>query len=260
MSRIHVDQGTVTIKVKDATYYVKQNFAPSIQVFKAEVPARKRRGIPETFFSNGPVERIVSLLGANRCNVVNVRLASGIEITSKERDLLTEVVGPDFYFSRSATDYRPSDLPLNDPEIALGYQVVLDTIVRNWDDGEKNMAWVEGIPVWFDFGASLDPRCQNVFRFILKLEEARSLGRVSAIVTYFMDYTRRRSQILKNAIGVFAAVPMQELRTILDISQVQIPAFFGEYVANNIKQVSEDIDTIRGAFLRELVAGRHGYL
>ena len=136
MSRIHVDQGTVTIRVKDATYYVKQNFAPSIQVFKAEVPARKRRGIPETFFSNGPVERIVSLLGANRCNVVNVRLASGIEITSKERDLLTEVVGPDFYFSRSATDYRPSDLPLNDPEIALGYQVVLDTIVRNWDDGD----------------------------------------------------------------------------------------------------------------------------
>ena len=25
-----------------------------------------------------------------------------------------------------------------------------------------------GIPVWFDFGASLDPRCQNIYRFLLK--------------------------------------------------------------------------------------------
>ncbi len=260
MSRIQVNQGTVTFKVKDATYYVKQNFAPSIQVFKAEVPARKRRGIPETFFSNGPVERIVSLLGANRCNVVNVRLASDMDLTEKERDLLTEAVGPNFYFSRSATDYKPKDLPLNDPEIALGYQVILDTIVRNWDDGDRNMAWVEGIPVWYDFGASLDPRCQNVFRFIMKLEEARNLGRVSAIVTYFMDYTRRRSQILKRAIATFSAVPKLEIRTILNVSKVEIPAFFGEYVANNIKQISEDIDIIRGAFLRELVAGRQGYL
>ncbi|HHW26065.1 MAG TPA: hypothetical protein GXX23_01845 [Firmicutes bacterium] len=260
MSRIQIDQGTVTFKVKDATYYVKQNFAPSIQVFKAEVPYSKRKGIPETFFSNGPVERIVSLLGANRCNVVNVRLASDMDLTQEERDILTEAVGPDFYFSRSAYDYKPSDLPLKDPEIALGYQVVLDTIVRNWDDGERNMAWVEGIPVWYDFGASLDPRCQNVFRFILKLEEARNLGRVSSIVTYFMDYTRRRSQILKRAIATFSTIPNLEIRTILNIAKVEIPAYFGEYVANNIKQVSEDIDIIRGAFLRELVVGREGWI
>lgn len=260
MGTIHIDGGLVKYITENATYYVKENFAPSIQVFREEVPASKRKGIPETFFSNGPVERIVSLLGAGRCNVVSVKLAADMGLCEDEKIQLTEAVGPDFYFSRATEDYRPEDLPLQDPEMAAGYQVVLDTIVRNWDDGERNMRIVNGIPVWFDFGASLDPRHQSVYRFVMKLEEARNLGRVSTIVTYFMDYSRRKSQILKRAINTFSSVSNLEVRTIVSVSQVKIPAFFGEYLSNNISQVTEDIDIIRGAFLRENVLTRQHFM
>ncbi len=260
MGTIYIDNGIVRYVTQNGTYYVKENFAPSIQVFREEVPANKRKGIPETFFSNGPVERIVSLLGAGRCNVVSVKLAADIGLTEHERIQLREAVGPDFYFSRAAEDYGPGDLPLQDPEMAAGYQVILDTIVRNWDDGERNMKIVNGIPVWFDFGASLDPRHQSVYRFVMKLEEARNLGRVSTIVSYFMDYSRRKSQILKRAINTFSSVSNLEIRTIISVSQVKIPAFFGEYVSNNISHVTEDIDIIRGAFLRGNVENRQHFM
>ncbi len=260
MGIICINKGAVKYVAHSATYYVKENFAPSLQVFREEVPVHKRKGIPETFFSNGPVERIVSLLGAGRCNVVAVRLAQDLDLTERDRILLTEAVGPDFYFSRSVDDYRPEDMPHQEPETALGYQVVLDTIVRNWDDGERNMGRLSGIPVWFDFGASLDPRCQSVYRFVMKLEEARNLGRVSTIVSYFMDYGRRRSQILRRAIKTFAAISDLEIRTIINISQVKIPAFFAEYLSNNITHISEDIDIIRGAFLRENVHTRQNFM
>jgi hypothetical protein len=259
MGTIVVKDGTVKYVTGGVAYYVKQNFAPSIQVFEAEVPQKKRKGIPETFFSNGPVEKLVSLLGLSRCNVVLVKLASDLDLSPSERDQLTEAVGPNFYFSRDARSYRKESLPHDDPEIAAGFQVVLDTVVRNWDGGARNMVTVDGVPVWFDFGASLDPRYQNVFRFVLQLEESRREGRASSIVNYFMDYSRRRSQILKRASSAFAEITRTEIRTILKISQVQIPAYFGEYVVNNIKRVSEDIDILRGAFLRENVLKRpHG--
>ena len=248
--------GTVKYITAGVTYYVKQNFAPSIQIFQAEVPQRKRKGIPETFFSNGPVEKLVSLLGLARCNVVLIKLASDLELSPPQRDRLTEAVGPDFYFSRDASTYTKESLPHDDPEIAAGFQVVLDTVVRNWDDGERNLVTVDAVPVWFDFGASLDPRYQNIYRFILQLEESRQQGRISSIVSYFMDYSRRRSQILRRAASVFAYIPRTEIRTIIKISQVQIPAYFGEYVVNNMKRVSEDIDILRGAFLRENVLKR----
>ena len=258
MGTIVARDGTVRYTVGGVTYYVKENFAPSIQVFEAEVPQRKRRGIPETFFSNGPVEKMVSLLGAARCNVVVVRLASDMDLSPKERDRLAEAVGPTFYFSKDAQSYSHTadTLPHDDPEIASGFQVVLDIVVRNWDDGERNMARVGGVPVWFDYGASMDPRYQNVYRFVLQLEESRMTGRVSTIVSYFMDYSRRRSQILKRAAALFAGVARAEIRTILRVSEVQMPAYFGECLVNNINRVSEDVDIIRGAFLRENVERR----
>lgn len=256
MGTIVAKNGTVKYTTAGVTYYVKQNFAPSIQVFEAEVPQRKRKGIPETFFSNGPVEKLVSLLGLGRCNVVLVKLASDVDLSPAERDLLTEAVGPEFYFSKDAASYSKDTLPHDDPEIAAGFQIVLDTVVRNWDDGERNRAIIDGIPVWFDFGASLDPRYQNIYRFILQLEEARQEGRASSIVEYFMDYSRRRSQILKRAVSVFSAISNNEIRTIIKVSRVQIPAYFGEYVVNNMKRISEDIDILRGAFLRENVLRR----
>jgi len=256
MGTIVAQGGTVKYSTGGATYYVKENFAPSIQVFKTEVPQKRRRGIPETFFSNGPVERLVSLLGTGRCNVVVIKLASDVDLASEERAKLAELVGPDFYFSKDAYSYTKEMLPHDDPETASGFQVVLDIVVRNWDDGERNMAVVDGIPVWFDYGASLDPRYENVYRFVMQLEESRRSGRVSSIVTYFMDYSRRRSQILKRASSTFASISRSEIRTILKVSQVQIPAYFGEYVVNSINRVSEDVDIIRGAFLRENVERR----
>lgn len=256
MGTVIAQGGTVKYISSGVTYYAKENFAPSIQVFEAEVPQKKRRGIPETFFSNGPVEKLVSLLGFGRCNVVMVKLASDMELTQSDRDNLALALGNSCYFSRDANSYSKANLPHDDPEIATGFQVVLDTIVRNWDDGERNKVTVDGVPVWFDYGASLDPRYQNIYRFILQLEESRQSGRSSTIVDYFMDYSRRRSQILRRAASAFAEVSRTELRTIIKVSQVLMPAYFGEYVVNNIKQISEDIDILRGAFLRENVLRR----
>lgn len=259
MGTIEVENGLVKYITKGSTYYVKQNFAPSVQVFKAEVPARQQKGIPETFFSNGPVEKLVSLIGAGRANVVSVKLASDLDLTLSEHESLTDAVGPDYYFSRSTGDYSKDNLPHTDVEIASGYQSVLDILVRNWDDGERNMHMIDGIPVWFDFGVSLDPRCQNVYRFILKLEEARNMGRASTIVDYFMGYSRRRSQILKNALSAFKSIGAPEIRTLVKVSQVTIPGYFGEYLARNVSRLDEDIDIIRTAFLKENVEGRQAY-
>ncbi|HHX27831.1 MAG: hypothetical protein ACOX5Q_01730 [Bacillota bacterium] len=260
MGTIIAEHGTVKYVVKGATYYVKENFAPSVQVFKAELHPRRWKGIPETFFSNGPVEKLVSILGLGRCNMVTVKLASDMELTPEEKEELTRLVGPTFYFSRSAQDYTLDRLPFDDPELATGYQTAFDILVRNWDDGEANMALVEGVPVWFDFGVSLDPRCQNVYRFIMKLEEARRLGRVSTIVSYFMDYTRRRSQILKRAVQSLQRIQQTEIRTAVRLSNVQIPAYFAEYVSHGLSNLLEDIDIIRGAFLRENVERRQTYI
>jgi len=256
MRTIIVHDGTVKFESAGVTYYVKENFAPSIQIFEAEVPQKKRKGIPETFFSNGPVEKLVSLLGFGKSNVVMVRLASEMGLSDSERDQLALVLGPSYYFSRDAQSYSKETLPHDDPEIATGFQVVLDTIVRNWDDGERNRTVADSVPVWFDFGASLDPRYQNIYRFILHLEESRQAGRSSTIVEYFMDYSRRRSQILKKAASVYKEVSKTELRTIIKVSQVHIPAYFAEYVAGTIKRIDEDIDILRGAFLRENVLRR----
>jgi hypothetical protein len=256
MGTVTAEKGTVKYVSAGATYYVKENFAPSIQVFMAEVPQKKRRGIPETFFSNGPVEKLVSLLGYGRCNVVIVRLSGDMNLTADDLEKLAIAVGPSYYFSKDAQSYDKESLPHDDPEMAAGFQVVLDTIVRNWDDGERNRVVVNGIPVWFDYGASLDPRYQNIYRFILQLEESRRAGRSSTIVEYFMDYSRRRSQILKKAASTFADISTTEIRTIIKVSSVPIPAYFGEYVVNNIKRISEDIDILRGAFLRENVMRR----
>lgn len=256
MGTVIAERGTVKYVVKGATYFVKENFAPSAQVFRAELPPHRRKGIPETFFSNGPVEKLVSTLGLARCNMVTVRLANEMDLSPEEEAELKHLIGPTFYFSRSAHDYTRDMLPFDDPELAMGFQTVFDIIVRNWDDGERNMAWVEGIPIWFDFGVSLDPRCQNVYRFIMKLEEARQAGRASTIVGYFMDYTRRRSQILKRAVQAFQGITPREIRTAVRIAQVQMPAYFGEYVANSLTTALEDIDIIRGAFLRENVERR----
>jgi hypothetical protein len=257
MGTITVQGGVVKYESAGVTYYVKENFAPSIQVFEAEVPAKKRKGIPETFFSNGPVEKLTSLLGLGKCNVVTVKLAQDMGLTDDERKMLQLAIGPSYYFSRDAKTYTRESVPHDDPEIATGYQVVLDTIVRNWDDGERNRTTTaDGIPIWFDFGASMDPRYQNIYRFILQLEESRQAGRSSTIVEYFMDYSRRRSQILKRAASDFMGISRSEIRTMIKVSQVVIPAYFGEYVAGNIKRIVEDIDILRGAFLRENVLRR----
>ena len=260
MGTIIAEHGTVKYVVKGATYFVKENFAPSVQVFKEAIPSRRWRGIPETFFSNGPVEKLVSILGLGRCNVVSVRLASDMDLTPEEVEELTRLVGPTFYFSRSAHDYTPDKLPFDDPELAMGHQTAFDILVRNWDDGEDNMALVQGVPVWFDFGVSLDPRCQNVYRFIMKLEEARRLGRVSTIVSYFMDYTRRRSQILKRAAQSLQTVRKSEIRSAVRLSGVPMPAYFAEYISRGLDNILEDIDIIRGAFLRENVEKRHTHM
>lgn len=260
MGTIIAEHGTVKYVVKGATYFVKENFAPSVQVFREALPSRRWKGIPETFFSNGPVEKLVSILGLGRCNMVSVRLASDMDLTPEEEEELKRLVGPTFYFSRSAHDYTPDKLPFDDPELATGYQTAFDILVRNWDDGEDNMALVGGVPVWFDFGVSLDPRCQNVYRFIMKLEEARKLGRVSTIVSYFMDYNRRRSQILKRAVQTFQSIQKSEIRSAVRISEVPMPAYFAEYISKGLENLLEDIDIIRGAFLRENVEKRQTHM
>jgi len=252
VGNIEVEGGIVKYVSRGAIYYVKEHFGPSLSCFKGEgsPDSRKTGRIPESFFSYGPIEKIVSLLGQGRANVVEVRLSHELDLSPEEERNLREAVGPHFYFSRSAYDYSPSSLPHSDFETAQGFQVVLDVLVRNWDDGERNIVMSGSVPVWFDFGASLDPACQNIYRFLLKLDEARNAGRVSSIITYFQDYSRRKSQILKRALRLFQSIPLWEIRTVTRISGTEIPGFFADYLAKNLASLADEIDILRGAFLR----------
>ncbi len=247
MGKIELEHGMVKYITNGEIYYVKQHFNPSL------LPNRSSSKfvVHETFFSYGPIEKIVSLLGLGRVNVVSVKLADDMNLSQEDKDKLTELVGPEFYFSRAAYQYDENTLPHKDAERALGFQVVFDTIVRNWDDGDRNIWKVSGIPVWFDFGACLDPRCQNIYRFLLKLQDAAETGRVSSIKRYFENYSRRRNKILKQAIRLFETISPGEIRTIVEVAEEEFAGYFAEYLARNISQLAEDIDIIRGAFVRQ---------
>ncbi|NLC16131.1 MAG: hypothetical protein GX784_07425, partial [Firmicutes bacterium] len=234
-------------------YYVKQHFDPSF------LPGRSSRKflVHETFFSYGPIEKIVSLLGIGRVNVVAVKLDHEMKLSRENRQELRELVGPKFYFSKAAYQYHKDSLPHKDPETAMGYQVVFDTLVRNWDGGDRNIWYVSGVPVWFDFGASLDPRCQNIYRFLLKLQDAAETGRVSSIKRYFENFSRHRDSILNRAISMFKRITLNEIRTIVGMAERNYAGFFAEYIAENLSKIDEDIDIIRGAFLpKELKSDR----
>ncbi|MGI6661764.1 MAG: hypothetical protein ACOX34_08880 [Bacillota bacterium] len=253
MGRVEFEHGLVKYVVDDEIYYVKQHFEPTL------MPKRSSRKflVHESFFSYGPIEKIVSLLGIGRVNVVSVKLEHELKLSQENRDKLTELVGPKFYFSKAAYQYDKSSLPHKDPETAMGYQVVFDTLVRNWDDGERNIWYVSGIPVWFDFGASLDPRCQNIYRFLLKLQDAADTGRVSTIKRYFEDFSRHRDNILKRATSMFKRITLNEIRTIVRFAEQDYAGYFAEYLAKNLSQIDEDIDMMRGAFLpKELRSDR----
>jgi len=249
MGTIQLEHGMAKYIANGHIYYVKQHFTPSL------LPTDPRHArkfiVPETFFSYGPIEKIVSLLGLGRVNVVSVKLAHEIDLSPEETDQLKSLVGPEFYFSRAAYQYTKDTLPLKDAETALGFQVVFDTLVRNWDDGDRNIWIVSDIPVWFDFGASLDPRCQNIYRFLLKLQETAEAGRVSSIKRYFQNYSRRRGRILRQAINVLKNISLSEIRAIVQVAEDEFAGFFAEYLAKNISQISEDVDIIRGAFLSQ---------
>lgn len=247
MGKVKLDHGLVKyVTDDDEIYYVKQHFDPSF------IPSRASRSflVQETFFSYGPIEKIVSLLGIGRVNIVSVKLEHEINLCRKDKEMLTELVGPKFYFSRAAYQYDKTSLPHKDPETAMGYQVVFDTLVRNWDDGDRNIWYVSGIPVWFDFGASLDPRCQNIYRFLLKLQDAQETGRVSVITRYFEDFSRRKDDILSRAISMVKSITLSEIRAIVEVAEHNYAGFFAEYLAKNVSQIDEDIDIIRGAFVR----------
>lgn len=251
MGAIEIEHGMVKYITDGQIYYVKQHFTPSLLPTDSRISHKFI--VPETFFSYGPIEKIVSLLGLGRVNVVTVKLAHEMDLSLEDTNKLKDIVGPEFYFSRAAYQYTRDTLPHKDAETALGYQVVFDTLVRNWDDGDRNIWLVSGIPVWFDFGASLDPRCHNIYRFLLKLQDTAESGRVSSIKRYFQDYSRRRARILKQAVKVFENIPLSEIRTIVQVAEDEFAGFFAEYLAKNISQISEDVDIIRGAFLSQKV-------
>jgi hypothetical protein len=254
MGTIEMERGMVKYITSGEIYYVKQHFKPSIPPVPQS--SSQKLAVPERFFSYGPIEKIVSLLGLGRCNVVNVKLADEMDLSSEEMQTLVNLVGPEFYFSRAAYQYTKETLPHTDPEIAMGYQIVLDTLVRNWDDGDRNIYVVSGIPVWFDFGASLDPRCQNVYRFLLKIQDTADAGRVSSIKSYFDNYSRRKERILHSAIEVFSGISHTEVRAVVQVAEDEFSGFFGEYLVNNIAQIAEDIDIIKGAFLSQRDSGK----
>ena len=249
MGTIEIEHGMVKYITDGEIYYVKQHFKPSIP--PVSQASSQKLVVPERFFSYGPIEKIVSLLGLGRCNVVSVKLADEMDLSPEDMNTLVNLVGPEFYFSRAAYQYTKETLPHADPETATGYQIVLDTLVRNWDDGDRNIYVVSGIPVWFDFGASLDPRCQNIYRFLLKIQDTADAGRISSIKTYFDAYSRRREKILNSAVEVFSDISHSEVRSIVQVAEDEFSGFFGEYIVNNIAQISEDIDIMKGAFLSQ---------
>ena len=245
MAKVEFEHGLITYSINGEIYYVKRHFPPTIP------PNRSSRFlVHETFFSYGPIERIVSLLGIGRVNVVSVKLSGDMDIGCVNIEKLKELVGPEFYFSKAAYQYDPHYLPHQDPERAMGFQIVFDTLVRNWDDGERNIWQLGKVPIWFDFGASLDPRCQNIYRFLLKLQDAADTGRVSSIKRYFDDYTQKREDIIGEAVELFRNMPSQEIRGIVSDAEHEFTGYFAEYIAGNIVQIEEDIDILRGAFVQ----------
>lgn len=247
MGRVKLEHGLVKYIADDKIYYVKQHFDPSLMPGHSS----HRFVVHETFFSYGPIERIVSLLGIGRVNIVSVKLEHEMDLSHEDREKLTELVGPKFYFSRAAYQYDKNSLPHKDPETAMGYQVVFDTVMRNWDNGERNIWYVSGVPVWFDFGASLDPRCHNIYRFLLKLQDAADTGRVSSIKRYFENCSRHRNDILNRAISMVKSITLSEIRTIVDVAEDRYAGYFAEYLAKNVSQIDDDIDIMRGAFLQK---------
>ncbi len=254
MGAIEIEHGMAKYITSGQIYYVKQHFTPSLP--PTALRHSRKFIVPETFFSYGPIEKMVSLLGLGRVNIVNVKLAHEMDLSLEDTKKFKNIVGAEFYFSRAAYQYTKDALPHKDPEAALGYQVVFDTLVRNWDDGDRNIWRVSGIPVWFDFGASLDPRCRNIYRFLLKLQDTAESGRVSSIKHYFQDYSRRKDRILRQAIKVFESIQLSEIGTIMQVSEDEFAGFFTEYLAENISQISDDIDIIRGAFLSQKVGNQ----
>lgn len=81
MGRVEIEHGLVKYIVDDEIYYVKQHFDPSF------LPGRSSRKflVHETFFSYGPIEKIVSLLGIGRVNVVAVKLDHEMKLSRENR-------------------------------------------------------------------------------------------------------------------------------------------------------------------------------
>lgn len=70
------------------------------------------------------------------------------------------------------------------------------------------------------------------------------------ITRYFEDFSRRKDDILSRAISMVKSITLSEIRAIVEVAEHNYAGFFAEYLAKNVSQIDEDIDIIRGAFVR----------
>lgn len=113
MGAIEIEHGMAKYITDGQIYYVKQHFTPSLLPTDSRIS--RKFIVPETFFSYGPIEKIVSLLGLGRVNVVTVKLAHEMDLSLEDTNKLKDIVGPEFYFSRSCLPIYKRHTPTQGP-------------------------------------------------------------------------------------------------------------------------------------------------
>ena len=75
------------------------------------------------------------------------------------------------------------------------------------------------------------------------------------MITATLRTSRDERTISLRAISMVKSITLSEIRAIVEVAEHNYAGFFAEYLAKNVSQIDEDIDIIRGAFVRrELTA------
>lgn len=105
---------------------------------------------------------LATLLASSWANVAETRILTNQELSQLgQLNILRSSDDIDgTYLVRFALDYRFDELPLQDMDTALAYELVFSAWVRRRDAHAFNRVYHSGVPVFFDFGTAFlgEPR------------------------------------------------------------------------------------------------------
>jgi hypothetical protein len=112
-------------------------------------------------------ELLAFLLGGYWLNIPEVRLLSAEEF----QELRQKLVGLDenaseqnTYLVRLVQDYRETDLPVQDLDSSMASEIAFSCWILRRDAHASNRAFVQGIPMFFDFHISFGVEAEGFFR------------------------------------------------------------------------------------------------